>query len=157
MVDAETSNQKKKFKHGGARPNSGGARPGAGRKPYVFTEKEREQVEILSGYGIPYEQIAILIRDGIDVVTLMKYFKKELLAGKAKANSNVAKTLYQKAIDGDTASAIWWSKAQLRWSETNKHEHTGKDGEPLSMASIDLSKLSTETLRELVAAKDAAQ
>ena len=30
------------------------------------TDSERKQVEALSGYGLPIEQIAVLVRDGID-------------------------------------------------------------------------------------------
>jgi len=43
---------------------NGGARPGAGRKPFEPTDAERKQVEALSGYGVPFEQIAALVRDG---------------------------------------------------------------------------------------------
>ena len=36
-----------------------------------------------------------------------------------------------KAQGGDTTAMIWWTKAQMRWSETVKQELTGADGEPL--------------------------
>lgn len=108
-------------------PN-GGAREGAGRKPFEPTEHERKQVEAMSGYGLPIEQIAILVRDGIDPDTLRKYFNTELQSGKAKANAQVGKTLFQKAMGGDTTAMIWWSKTQMRWSEVQKHEHTSPDG-----------------------------
>ena len=32
---------------------------------------------------------------------------------------------------GDTTAMIWWTKAQMRWSETVKQELTGQDGAPL--------------------------
>lgn len=127
----------------------GGARPGAGRPPFTFTDKEREQVQTLSGYGLPLEQIAALIRDGISVESLVKHFQRELAIGKAKANSMVGKTLYQKAVDGDTGAAIWWSKTQLRWKETTVNEHTGKDGSPLSIAAIDVKGLSDAELQQV--------
>lgn len=129
----------------------GGARPGAGRKPFEFDEKERQQVETLSGYGLPLEQIAILIRDGISVESLVKHFPKELTAGKAKANSAVSKTLFQKAVEGDTGAMVWWSKSQMRWAETQKHEHTGKDGGPMTIASMDLKGLSDSELEAMQA------
>lgn len=119
-----------------AGPN-GGARPGAGRKPFKPTDDERKQVEIISGYGLPLEQIAILIRDGIDADTLRKYFATELQSGKAKANAQVGKTLFQKVMAGDTTAAIWWSKTQMRWSEVQKHELTGADGAPLEFSKIE--------------------
>jgi hypothetical protein len=48
---------------------------------------------------------------------------------------------------GDTASLIWWTKTQLRWSETQKVEVTGANGGPVQ--TVDFSQLSTETLLEL--------
>ena len=117
-------------------PN-GGARPGAGRPAFEPTDAERKQVEALSGYGLPIEQIAVLVRDGIDTDTLRKHFATELVSGKAKANGQVGKTLFQKVMAGDTTAAIWWSKTQMRWAETQKHELTGADGAPLEFTKIE--------------------
>lgn len=126
-----------KGKKGGARyPNGGGAQPGAGRPGFEPTDSERKQVEALSGYGLPIEQIAILVRDGIHVDTLRSHFATELVSGKAKANGQVGKTLFQKVMAGDTTAAIWWSKTQMRWAETQKHEVTGADGAPLEFREI---------------------
>ena len=80
-----------------AGPN-GGAREGAGRPAFEPTDAERKQVEAMSGYGLPIEQIAVLVRGGIDTDTLRKHFATELVAGKAKANSGVGRTLFQKAM-----------------------------------------------------------
>lgn len=124
-------------KHGGARPGTGGAMPGAGRPSFEPTDAERKQVEALSGYGLPIEQIAVLVREGIDTDTLRKHFATELVSGKAKANGQVGKTLFQKVMAGDTTAAIWWSKTQMRWAETQKHELTGADGAPLEFAKIE--------------------
>lgn len=108
---------------GGARyPNGGGARPGAGRPKFVPTDVERKQVEALSGYGLPIDQIAVLVRHGINVETLRTHFGPELISGKAKANGQIGKTLFQKAMSGDTTAAIWWSKTQMGWKETQRHE-----------------------------------
>lgn len=117
-------------------PN-GGARPGAGRPAFEPTDAERKQVEAMSGYGLPIEQIAVLVRDGIDTDTLRKHFATELVSGKAKANGQVGKTLFQKVMAGDTTAAIWWSKTQMRWAETQKHELTGADGAPLEFTKIE--------------------
>ena len=123
-------------KHGGARPGTGGAMPGAGRPEFEPIDAERKQVEALSGYGLPIDQIAVLVRDGIHIDTLRKHFANELVSGKAKANGQVGKTLFQKVIAGDTTAAIWWSKTQMRWAETQKHEVTGADGAPLEFREI---------------------
>lgn len=121
----------KKSRRGGARyPNAGGAQPGAGRPAFVPTDKERKQVEAMSGYGLPIEQIAVLVRDGIHIDTLRAHFSQELIAGKAKANSAVGRTLFQRATTGgDTTAAIWWSKTQMRWKEQ-------KDEAPQAQPSI---------------------
>jgi len=111
----------------------GGAREGAGRPAFVPTESERKQVESLSGYGVPIDQICTLVRDGINVDTLRAHFDKELKAGKAKANAQIGQTLFQKAIKGDTTAAIWWSKTQMKWRETTMHEVTGKDGDAMQV------------------------
>lgn len=124
-------------KHGGARPGTGGAQPGAGRPAFVPTDAERKQVEALSGYGLPIDQIAVLVRDGIHIDTLRAHFSNELVSGKAKANSGIGRTLFQKAMGGDTTAMIWWSKTQMRWAETQKHELTGADGAPLEFAKIE--------------------
>jgi hypothetical protein len=127
-----------KGKKGGARyPNGGGAQPGAGRPAFEPTDAERKQVEALSGYGLPIEQIGALVRDGIHIDTLRAHFSSELVSGKSKANAQVGKTLFQKVMAGDTTAAIWWSKTQMRWAETQKHELTGADGAPLEFAKIE--------------------
>lgn len=126
----EKSVVKKENGHGGARENSG-------RQSFEPTENERKQVEAMSGYGLPIEQIAVLVRSGIDTDTLRKHFATELIAGKAKANSGVGRTLFQKAMGGDTTAMIWWSKTQMRWKETQHHELTGADGAPLEFTKIE--------------------
>jgi len=114
-----------KKKHGGARPGTGGAMPGAGRPAFEPTDGERKQVEAFSGYGLPIDQIAVLVRNGIHVDTLRAHFSDELVSGKAKANAGVGRTLHQKAMSGDTTAAIWWSKTQMRWKEVQQHEISG--------------------------------
>jgi predicted transcriptional regulator len=96
------------------------------QKAHKPTNESRKTVESTSGLGLPHEQIAILV--GIDDKTLRKYYRAELDMGKAKANGQIAKTLYSKAVGGDTTSLIWWTKTQMKWAETQKHELTGAEG-----------------------------
>ena len=93
-----------------------------GRPPLEPTEKDRAQVEALSGYGLRFSEIAALTCGGIDEDTLNKHFKTELVSGKAKANSRVGQTLFQKATGGDTSAMIWWSKTQMGWKEARPVE-----------------------------------
>ena len=98
--------------------------------PHIPTDDYKKQVEASAGLGLPHEQIAALI--GIDDKTLRKHYRTELDVGKAKASASIAKSLYNKALGGDTTAMIWWTKAQMKWSETVKQELTGADGEELT-------------------------
>jgi hypothetical protein len=118
--------------------NLGGVRPGAGRPAFVPTNEERRQAEAMSGFGVPMEQIAAIMRGGIHLETLRAHFAEELLQGKAKANAKIGQTLFQKALGGDTAAMIWWSKTQMRWSETQKIEVNGA-GNPHLAALVGLA------------------
>jgi len=70
---------------------------------------------------------------GISDETLRKYYGPELGIGKAKASAQIAKTLFNKAQSGDTTAMIWWTKAQMRWAETQRHETTGAEGGPIEI------------------------
>jgi hypothetical protein len=108
-----------------------------GRNSHKPTPEMRKQVEQASGLGLPHDQICALI--SISDETLRKYYGPELGMGKAKASAQIAKTLFNKAVQGgDTTAMIWWTKAQMRWSETVKQELTGQDGAPL-LAGIQVS------------------
>jgi len=93
------------------------------------TEKTKSQVMQASGLGLPQEQIAALL--GVTAKTLRKHYEIELGLGKAQASAQIAKSLFNKALKGDTTAMIWWTKAQMRWSETVKQELTGANGETL--------------------------
>ena len=98
-------------------------------KPHCPTEDFRKQVQEASGLGLPQDQICALV--GISDVTLRKHYESELGMGKAKASAAVAKTLFNKATVGqDTTAMIWWTKAQMRWAETQRHENSGPEGGP---------------------------
>ena len=118
----------------------GGSRENAGRDAFEPSNDEKANVELLSGYGVPFEQIAIIIRDGISLSTLRRHFAHQLLKGKAKANGQIGRGLFQKAMAGDTTAMIWWTKTQMKWSETVKNEITGADGMELKNIQITFVK-----------------
>ena len=68
---------------------------------------------------------------GISDETLRKYYRPQLGLGKAKASAQIAKTLFNKAQGGDTTAMIWWTKAQMRWSETSTMQMANADGTKL--------------------------
>jgi hypothetical protein len=106
----EVESKQQQNRHGGAREN-------AGRPRFEPTDEERKQVEAMAGYGVAEAHIASLIRGGIGVSTLRERFKENLEQGRAKAHAGIGKTLFQKAMAGDVASLIWWTKTQMRWTE----------------------------------------
>ena len=106
----------------------GGARDGAGRKPFEPTAKERQQVEAMAGVGLPHDQIGALVRDGVCTDVIRQYFAKELKAGKAKASAKIGQTLFNRAIGGETAALIWWTKSQMGWKEKRELDISNPDG-----------------------------
>jgi hypothetical protein len=136
--DKPTPEKKRKF---------GGPQPGSGRPAFVPTDAERELVKKFAGFGVPHDMIRHLVRDGIALETLYAHFRPELDAGKAVTNTQIAGRLFERAMAGDVTALIWWTKTQMRWSETQKLEVTGAHGGPIQ--SVDLSKVSTEALLEL--------
>lgn len=94
-----------------------------GRPPLFSPEGPPEQlrrmVESMSGFGVPHEDIAACVNDGISVESLLKYFPRELKLGRAKANAKVGERLWTSAINGDTTAGIWWTKTQMGWRGTD--------------------------------------
>lgn len=105
-----------------------------GRKAYQPTADQRRQVEAMSAYGIPQDDIARVVQ--IDAKTLRKYYSDELATGSTKATARVAENLYRKATgDGreSVTAGIFWLKTRAGWKETTAHELAGKDGGPVAL------------------------
>jgi predicted transcriptional regulator len=77
---------------------------------YTPTPEHRRLVESTSGIGLPYNEIAALI--GVDEQTLHEHYSREMELGQARANGQVAKAIYNKAVDGDAASIKLWNENQ---------------------------------------------
>ena len=102
---------------------------GPGRPPHVPTDASRKTVKAMVSYGIPQEDIGKVI--GVSHDTLNNYYRHEIDTATAEANSMVAQRLYQKCMNDDTASILFWLKTRARWAETQKIEHTGEGGKPI--------------------------
>lgn len=126
------------------------ARP-KGSKSVKYDEQKANVVRALSQYGVPQEDIAAQI--GCCVETLVKLYAREMAEGRAVANAKIGKRLFEKAMDGDTASLIFWAKTRMGWRETQKIDVTSSDGtmSPAPVA-VDLSSLSGEELARMVRA-----
>ena len=118
------------------------------QRPHKPTDLHRRTVQRLAALGLPIEQIAaVLAEDGKKKMrfdSIYKYYDQEMKLGKAQANAQVAKSLFQKAINGDTAAAIFWCKTQMGWKEKSVHEVSGIDGEPMQFATIKRVIVKTE-------------
>ena len=86
-----------------------------GRPAIKYNKETAKQVQAMAQYGVPQDKIALLV--GIAPMTLVRLYRNEIDRGSTTANLNIVKTLYQKAMGGDTASLIFWCKARLGWSD----------------------------------------
>lgn len=106
--------------------------------------EQRKQVETLAGLGIKRDDICLLLLNPytgkpIDTKTLSKHFETELRVGWVKADSLIAKSLFDKATgDGSSAvtAAIWWTKARMGWSEIQKHRIAAKNVDQMNEEEI---------------------
>ncbi len=129
----------------------GSSLPGAPK--FEPTEDDRKKVKAMAGYGLNHKEIASLITNPrterhISRQTLENEFSRELEIGVPIANSQVAQSLYRKAIgNGSQAvtAAIWWTKVRMGWRGESL-ELTGKDGGPIETVSTDAPKARLEAL-----------
>ena len=87
-----------------------------GRPRHEVTEMSTRQIEMLSGIGVPLDQIGRVV--GIDKKTLIKHYREALDVGQAKATSKIAKRLFDIAT-GESKEAltacIFWLKCRGGW------------------------------------------
>ncbi len=98
------------------------------------TDDQRSMVEAMAGYGVPHDDIAIVL--DIDPKTLRLKYRRELDLGVAKANAKIGQTLFTQATSGNTAAAIFWAKARMGWREKQDISLTGADGGPVQIETI---------------------
>lgn len=102
------------------------------RTAFSPTPEQRKTVEAMAAYGVPHEQIGVVV--GISAVTLRKYFESELETGAIRANAKVAETCYRMATSGDNpAATFFWLKTRAGWKETHVNEIAGRDGGPVTL------------------------
>jgi hypothetical protein len=105
-----------------------------GRPAYKPTDKEREQVKMLSAMGVPDYDIAKVL--SVSEPTLRKYYAQELETGHIQANAQVAQSLFRQATDKakpNVVAGIFWMKTRGGWKEAQSTE-PGKKDERLAAA-----------------------
>ena len=120
-----------------------------GPKPWEPTADQIAKVRAFAASGATLEMIADIFDVSKQTIRNHEPLIKAFHAGKAEALARVGGKLYQKAVGGDTASAIFYLKTQGGWREVNRTEHTGVDGGPVQMEVRDLSTFSDEQLDAL--------
>lgn len=115
-----------------------------------MTEETTAKVAGLVIAGINQPDIAKVM--GISEDTLQRKYRETLDISAAKTLANIANTLVQKALNGDTASIIFYLKTRGKkqgWSE--RIEVTGADGDRIkSEVSFDPSSLTEQQLISLL-------
>ena len=117
------------------------------RKPHEPTPESRQLVQLHATIGTQQNIIADIL--GIDPKTLRLYYREELDQAMSRANATIGGALFNKAKSGDTAAMIFWMKTRAGWREKSEIDLTSSDGSMTPKPAIDLSKLSTDALREL--------
>jgi hypothetical protein len=97
-----------------------------GNPQHKPTDEQRKQVQAMSGYGVPQEDIATVL--DIDPKTLRLHYRRELDLGSINATAKIGETLYRQAMNGNVAAAIFWMKARAGWREKSEVEVNGKNG-----------------------------
>lgn len=103
----------------------------------MYTEEQRAQVQAMSGYALPQDQIAVVM--GMSETTLIAHFAEELRQGIPLATTQVAAWLFAQCRAGDVQAMKFWLGCQAGWtpkvalqgkvSHDHHHEVTVKDPE----------------------------
>jgi hypothetical protein len=102
-----------------------GEDPKKALRPYHKPSDATRKV-VASAVGMGLDQVMISKLLDINPKTLRKFYRMELDTGAAKANLNVARSLYGRATSGkDTIASIFWLKARAGWVDTPKTAHEG--------------------------------
>jgi hypothetical protein len=75
----------------------------------------RRLVEQTVATGLTLEQVAHVL--DLHTETVKKHYQKEIDTGTEKAISLLARSLYRKAIRGDTVAALFWLKSRAKWRD----------------------------------------
>ena len=98
------------------------------------TAETRQTVQIHATVGTQQTVIADIL--DIDVKTLRKYYRPELVTSCAKANAVIGGHLFNKAKGGDTAAQIFWMKTRAGWKEQHGVEMYGPDKGPIQTMDV---------------------
>jgi len=82
---------------------------------HVPSRRKRRLVEGMVAAGLPINAVAGLMDISDD--TLRKHYAKELATGHDKAVALMARSVYRRAMQGDTTAALFWLKSKAGWRD----------------------------------------
>ena len=89
-----------------------------GRPPHVPTEKDRKMVEAMASYGVPQDEIALVL--GLSTVTLRRRYGDVLRVAAIKANAKMAESLFAQGLGKEPralGAQCFWLKCRAGWTE----------------------------------------
>ena len=122
----------------------------AGR-PTAYKKEYNEQVIGLCRLGATDKDLANFF--GVAESTVHKWkkdfseFSESIKEGKEQSDLNVANSLYQKALNGDTTAMIFWLKNRRKdnWRDRINQEVSAPDGGPISVVERVIVEKDTNT------------
>jgi len=113
------------------------------RKPAVLNKQDIAEVERLAAV-LTSEQVADYLcvsrRSFYNIMDRQPEVKEAYRRGRAKAASDVGGGLLQRAIAGDTASAIFYLKTRCGWRDESKFEPETDDDDSVQKIVIEVAK-----------------
>jgi hypothetical protein len=103
-----------------------------GRPAFQPTDAQRRLVRSLAACGTRQDLIASMLE--ISSRTLRKHFRNELDRAAIEVNTQVAQTLFNKALAGDTTAMIFWLKCRANWRERGNFEPSSAPVAPFIVA-----------------------
>ena len=91
-----------------------------GRPSHIPTEQNRARVREMAAAGARLLDIAIDL--DISDQTVMKYYHDDFRRARIQAHAKIGKSIYERAIAGESWAATLYAKTQMGWSEKNQIE-----------------------------------
>lgn len=115
------------------------------KKPHIVNLQIQSQIKTFAGMGVKLSDMALMI--GISVDTIREYYQNDFETGSARANFNVAQSLYKKALGngaGAVEAAKFWLRNRGGWRDVGVFDNDGTPGgavEPAGGARSELRDL----------------
>lgn len=114
-----------------AKSAKGSATPVIGRPPITPEPSDIEKIETMAGLGLTQNKMARILGWSEDTFTRRKQDDARVLRaieeGQAKAELQVARSLYEKAVGGETAAIRWYEITRCGRSERTREVEPGED------------------------------